>query len=125
MTDDGNFWLEITTLDEDFFQWFGLGFMWISAIVWGYFMAKRQTRLEEEWKIFLQMRKELYERLADPDRIEKELEKSAQRREMYDAKRTTLPRENAGPPAVVYRPLLRGVKPGTWRPRNPGSPSKK
>lgn len=117
-------WVELTTLDEDLFQWFGLIFMWISAIYWVFKMTRRQRQLEEEWALFLKMRKELYEKLADPYRVEKDLEDSAHRREMHDANRTTMPRENAGPPAVVYRPPLRGVKPGTWRPRNPGSPSK-
>jgi len=109
---------------HDYYQWALLAFAWATFIVWAILLNKRQDSLEEEWLSFMERRKELYESLADPYRIEEDLEKSAQRREMYDAKRTTLPRENAGPPAVVYRPPLRGVKPGTWRPRNPGSPSK-
>lgn len=84
---------------------------------------KCQKKLELDWQKFKEQRKELYKRLADPEFIEAEMEKGARLREMKDANRTTLPREDAGPPAVVYRPPLRGAKPGSWRPRNPGSPS--
>jgi hypothetical protein len=112
------------TFDQDLIQWFMLLVIATSAILWSFKITRKQRNLEDEWQMFLKMRRELYERLADPSRVEEDLENSARRREMYDANRTTLPRENAGPPAVVYRPPLRGVKPGTWRPRNPGSPSK-
>lgn len=92
-------------------------------VVWGKKLATRQKEVESKWQKFKDERKELYKRLADPETIEAEFEKGARLREMKDAQRTTLPREDAGPPAVVHRPPLRGAKPGTWRPRNPGSPS--
>lgn len=110
--------------NHDFFQWVMVALSWATLLVFMFIVNKRQSHLEDEWIMFMERRKELYDSLANPYRIEEELEKSARRREMYDANRTTLPRENSGPPATVYRPLLRGVKPGTWRPRNPGSPSK-
>jgi hypothetical protein len=108
--------------DEDSFQWLAIIFLYIESIIWGFSVHRRQNNLEQEWWLFLDNRKELYAKLADPLRIEQDLERSAQLREMHDAGRTTLPRENAGPPAVVYRPPLRGVKPGSWRSRNPGNP---
>jgi hypothetical protein len=50
-------------------------------------------------------------RLTDPESIADEMEKGARMREMYDANRTTLPREDAGPPAKVYSPKLRAKVP--------------
>ena len=111
-------------INEDLFQWLGLIFMWVCAILWGRVMAIRMNAIEAKWQNFLNRRKELYDSLADPKKIEEDLEKSARRREMYDANRSTLPRENSGPPAKVYRPPLRAQKPASWRPRNPGSPSR-
>ena len=91
-------------------------FLW--AVLKGRKLSTRQKHLEGEWTKFKQQREELYKQLADPERIEQDMEKGARLREMKDANRTTLPREDAGPPAVVHRPLLRGQKPGSWRPRN-------
>lgn len=60
-------------------------------------------------------RKEQYtqalKRLTDPESIEEDMEKGARVREMHDANRTTLPREDAGPPAKVYSPQLRAKVP--------------
>jgi hypothetical protein len=50
-------------------------------------------------------------RLTDPEAIADEMEKGARMREMYDANRITLPREDAGPPAKVYSPKLRAKVP--------------
>lgn len=83
-----------------------------------------QQRLQREWVRFKKQRNELYASLADPEKIEADLEKSADLREMRDAGRTTLPREDAGPPATVHRPPLRSPVVGSWNPRSPGSPSK-
>lgn len=46
---------------------------------------------------------------TDPAKIEAEMEAAANLREMRDARRTTMPRENDSPPAVVHRPKLRNV----------------
>ena len=76
----------------------------------GLYEVKKLTRELE--------RRDEWLRLKDrPDTIEAEMERTADLREVRDANRTTLPREDAGPPAVVYRPKLRGQKPGSWRPR--------
>lgn len=50
-------------------------------------------------------------KLTDPSAIEEEMERGARVREMYDANRRTLPRENAGPPAKVYSPNMRAKVP--------------
>ena len=50
-------------------------------------------------------------RLTDPEAIMEDMEKGARMREMYDANRTVLPREDAGPPAKVYSPNLRAKVP--------------
>lgn len=86
-------------------------------------ILSKSIRSEEAMKIQVlreleahrQVRKTLYDNLADPAKIEAEFEKSARMREMRDANRTTLPREGAGPPARVYRPQLRNQRPGNWR----------
>lgn len=54
---------------------------------------------------------EALKRLTDPDLIADEMEKGARHREMYDANRTTLPREDAGPPARIYTPQMRAKIP--------------
>lgn len=55
-------------------------------------------------------------RLTDPESIADDMEKGARVREMYDANRTTLPREDAGPPAKVYTPKMRAKVPrGNFR----------
>jgi hypothetical protein len=73
------------------------------------------NRLKQDMKDFGDR---VVERLTDPKTIEAEMERTATLTEVRDANRTTLPREDAGPPAVLYRPLLRGQKPGSWRPRS-------
>lgn len=50
-------------------------------------------------------------RLTNPESIEEDMEKGARIREMHDANRTVLPREDAGPPAKVYSPKLRANLP--------------
>ncbi len=50
-------------------------------------------------------------RLTNPESIEEDMEKGARMREMHDANRTALPREDAGPPARVYSPKLRANLP--------------
>lgn len=62
-------------------------------------------------------RKEIYSILSDPKLVEdeglREIDEAPQAR--------SIPREDAGPPARVYRPPLRNVIHGSWRPRNPGT----
>lgn len=50
-------------------------------------------------------------RLTDPESIADEMESGARKREMYDANRNTLPREDSGPPAKIYSPKLRAKVP--------------
>lgn len=50
-------------------------------------------------------------RLTDPEAILEDMKKGERMREMRDANRTTLPREDAGPPAKVYTPTLRANVP--------------
>lgn len=65
-------------------------------------------------------RKQLYSQMADPDRIVEEMEKGARLREMRDANRTTLPRDDAvGQHARVFRPKLRSKLPSQWNPPRP------
>ncbi|HPE52987.1 MAG TPA: hypothetical protein PK852_02610 [Mesotoga prima] len=61
--------------------------------------ATQLISVETEKKV---AQKKAYERLTDPDAIAEDMEKGARIREMRDAGRTTLPREDAGPPAKVH-----------------------
>lgn len=54
--------------------------------------------------------------LNDPVKIQADMERSATAQEMRAANRTTMPRENTGPPAKVYRPKLRNKPPSHWNP---------
>lgn len=91
----------------------------VSFLILGTVISYRQVKLEKELRNIKDNRVRFYQSLADPKLIEAEMEKSARAREMRDAQRTTLPREGAGPPAKVYRPKLRGAKPGNWRVQRP------
>ena len=55
-----------------------------------------------------------FETLSDADKIVEEMERSANVTEMRIARRTTLPREDAGPPAKVYRPKIHKRYPRSW-----------
>jgi hypothetical protein len=62
-------------------------------------------------------RTKFYKRLANPQSIEEEMEKGARLREMHDANRTTLPRDDQeGPAARVHRPKMRTKMPTGWNP---------
>ena len=82
-------------------------------------LNRRIDNLRREWARHKQVREKLYQELADPTKIEADFEKSARAREMRDAQRSTLPREDAWPPAKVHRPKMRGAKPGNWRVQRP------
>lgn len=108
-------------------NWLVIIVAWVFA---GYFfvLAKRIKKLQQDYKtlsigysaaynLLIQetQRKEEHakalKRLTDPEAIADDMERGARMREMYDANRTTLPRENAGPPAKVYSPKLRAKVP--------------
>ena len=78
-------------------------------------IRKIQNELEKRNKI----EDEFLFRMTDSASIEAEMERTADLRELRGANRTTLPREDSGPSARIYRPKLRGQMPGSWRPRNP------
>lgn len=83
------------------------------AVALGVWMALRQRDLQKQWYEFQERRKKLYEKLADHKKIEREMEAGARLREMHDAKRTALPRDDAGPPAVIRKlpsSAIRGKK---------------
>lgn len=82
------------------------------------FLLHRMEAMKGEIQTLKRNRKKLYEKLADPIKIEQDMEKSARAREMRDANRTFLPRHD-GPPAKVHRPKMRGAKPGNWRVQRP------
>lgn len=110
------------------FQWIGLVIAWIGYAVYcmslhvrikrneiriddlatAYNSASRLLSLEIERK---KNQLDALKRLTDPASIEEDMEKGARMREMYDANRTTLPREDAGPPAKIYSLKLRAKVP--------------
>lgn len=59
-------------------------------------------------------------RLTDPESIADDMERGARLREMRDANRNVLPREDAGPPAKVYTPTMRARIPkGNYKRESP------
>lgn len=56
----------------------------------------------------------ILKRLTNPESIAEDMERGARAREMHDAKRSVLPREDAGPPAKVYSPKLRANLPRSY-----------
>jgi len=62
---------------------------------------------------------EAFKKLTDPDWIQEEFERGADVMEARTANRLTKPREDAGPPAKVYRPQLRSKLPSPWTPPKP------
>lgn len=48
--------------------------------------------------------REAFEDLIDPAKIDAELERSARRHEAWNANRSSVPREDSGPPAVIHAP---------------------
>lgn len=91
----------------------------IGLVISSVYVGKLNAQSMKKFREYEKVRKTLYASLADPDTVQADFEKSARAREMYDANRTTLPRENTNPPAKVYRPKLRGKRPGNWRVNNP------
>ena len=80
-------------------------------------LQDRMKRLENDYRQFQEKREKFY------DEMSKVAGSPGDFHEVnLTTARTTAPRENAGPPAKVYRPPLRAVPPTSWRPRNETSP---
>ena len=102
----------------------GLAATWIGSIGYAYWNAKRVKRLDKELHLARGLvtaeteRKvahtKAFETLSNPDLIAEEMERSSEATESRIARRTTLPREDAGPPAKVYRPKLTRKYPRKW-----------
>lgn len=84
-----------------------------------YYFYMRLNSLETKWDKHIKLREDFYKSLADPTKIEADFEKWAHLREMRDANRTTMPRNDGATPAKVYRPKMRGAKPANWRLQRP------
>ena len=83
------------------FLWFVIGFSILIP------MNIRLRRVEEictKRRRAVEALDSIVRNLNDPVSIEADMEASARHREMRDANRTTAPRADAGPPAVVHRP---------------------
>jgi len=117
-------------------QWVGIGFLQFIIFVaawegskkfwgrvFGRYSKERKAKAQELTKRSKELERvtiererahaEAFKRLTDPKAIQEDMEKSARAREMFDAGRTTLPRDENTPHAVVHRPKLRAPKPGT------------
>lgn len=109
-------------------QWVLLCSAWIGSTAYSFTLQNRIKKNEERLaalstaykaaiKLILTETKKRDEharalkRLTDPDSIVEDMEKGARMREMHDANRSLLPREDAGPPAKVYSPRLRAKVP--------------
>jgi len=62
---------------------------------------------------------EAFERLADPETIVEDMERAADILEARQANRLTMPREDAGRPARVFRPKFSGKRASFWNPPRP------
>jgi hypothetical protein len=93
------------------------------SIIYAVWSARKLRNLDQRVSYqerFNEVRKELYEKLTDPEKIASDF--AASEVEVVEVKypqRTTAPREDAGAPAKIHKPLLRGVKRGSWN--QPGS----
>lgn len=56
------------------------------------------------------------EKLTDPEAIQEEMERNADIIEARQANRLTMPREDAGRPARVFRPKFSGKRASWWNP---------
>ena len=82
-------------------------------------MDKRLTWVLKDYSKFKQNREKFYRQMSEVAGTPGDF-----REVNLTEARTTAPRENAGPPAVVHRPPLRAVKPTSWRPARESSPRK-
>lgn len=109
-------------------QWAMLAGAWAGSTIYYFYLKKeidavssQANAMEAAYKAAIKLilveterkkyQTKAYQRLSDPETIATEMENGARAREMYDANRTVLPREDAGPPAKVYTPLLRSKTP--------------
>lgn len=109
-------------------QWVALVGAWVGSSVYYFLLLKeigevraKANAMEAAYKAAIKLilveterrkyQAKAFQRLSDPETIAKEMENGARAREMYDANRTVLPREDAGPPAKVYTPSLRAKTP--------------
>ena len=82
-------------------------------------MSKRLDWVVEDYTQFKKNREKFYKQMSEVAGTPGDF-----REVNLTEARTTAPRENAGPPAVVHRPPLRAVKPTSWRPARESSPRK-
>jgi hypothetical protein len=109
-------------------QWLLLVAGWTVPAGYSFILHKRLKLLEQDYKVLsinfsaayslisveTKRREEhakALKRLTDPESIADDMERGARMREMRDANRTVLPREDAGPPAKVYTPTMRARVP--------------
>ena len=76
-------------------------------------VARKLISVETKRK---QAHSDAFERLTDPESIAADMERGADIIEARNANRLTKPREDAGPPARVYRPPMRSKLPSGWNP---------
>lgn len=96
-----------------FFALVSIAFLIVGVLVWLLNLEFRMQKVEEiceKKRNAIEILDSIAKNLTDPIKIEAEMEATATAREMRDAGRKYLPRENAGPPAKVHRPpTLRSV----------------
>ena len=109
-------------------QWAALVGAWVGSTVYYFYLKNsieavtaKANAMEAAYKAAIKIilveterkkyQTEAFKRLSDPETIANEMENGARAREMYDANRSTLPREDAGPPAKVYTAPLRAKTP--------------
>ena len=92
--------------------------IFIGSILYSVWVARKFKSLDARVSYqeqFNKAREELYEKLTNPDKIASDFAASeVEVVEVNYPQRTVAPREDAGAPAKIHKPLLRGVKRGSW-----------
>lgn len=88
-------------------------------IVYVHKMDKKVNWVVDDYKKFKKDREKFYKQMSEVAGTPGDF-----REVNLSEHRTTAPRENAGPPAIVHRPPLRAAKPTSWRPARESSPRK-
>ncbi len=86
--------------------------------VFCYFLTRGYIILKGQVEEIERKRNYVYEMMTNPDKIAEDMERGARLREMRDAHRTTLPRDDqVGQHARVFRPKIQRKDPSHWNPK--------
>lgn len=95
----------------------------VSILTWRIILLERDRKYVNQLATEETKRKVLHSQLlsdlTDEDKIMADMERGADIIEARQANRLTVPRTDAGPPARVFRPKMRGKRQSSWNPPRP------